>query len=113
MLPFSLDIILFSKLSHDYPTSDAARRSVEALVAEVRKRVVDDGWGLENGDFVLHSTTRSYASDVEEKRYFFVVGDGSSGKGVWVHQKPMQQEPYLLKQQLWGRRQGVVMDGGR
>jgi phage/plasmid-associated DNA primase len=77
-------MILFFKLSHDYPTRKAARRSVEALVVEVRKRVVDDVWGLENGDFFFLSTNHSYASDVEDRCYFFVVGDGNNGKGVWV-----------------------------
>jgi phage/plasmid-associated DNA primase len=42
MMPFSPDIIMFFKLSHDNPTTEAARRSFEALFAEVRKRVVDD-----------------------------------------------------------------------
>jgi hypothetical protein len=68
VLPLSPDIILFFKLSHDYPTTEVARRSVEALVAEVRKWMVDDVLGLENGDLILHNTRRSCANDVEDKR---------------------------------------------
>jgi phage/plasmid-associated DNA primase len=84
LLPFSRDIVLISKLSHDYPTAGTARRSVEELVIEVRKRVVDDVWGLDNRYFVFQSSSRSYANEVEDKRYLFVVGDGNNGKVVWV-----------------------------
>jgi hypothetical protein len=37
---------MFLKLSHDFPTTDAAQRSVEELFTQVRQRVVDDVLGI-------------------------------------------------------------------
>jgi phage/plasmid-associated DNA primase len=83
LLPFSPDIVVFYKLGHNYPTTDEARRKVEAVFAEVRERIVDRLWG-ENAEFVLQSTARSYAGAVEDKHFFFVVGNGNSGMFGWM-----------------------------
>jgi hypothetical protein len=69
LLPFSPNAIVFYKLGHDYPKADEARRNVEAVVAEVRERIVDRLWGDSAESFVMQSTARGYAGAVEVKRY--------------------------------------------
>jgi Asp-tRNA(Asn)/Glu-tRNA(Gln) amidotransferase A subunit family amidase len=54
LLPFSPDIVFFYKLEHDYPTTDEARRKVEAIVAEVREQGLDP----DPKEPRVHETTR-------------------------------------------------------
>jgi hypothetical protein len=64
VMPFSPNIMIFYKLGHDKPTTDEARRKVEAIVAEVRERIVDRLWS-DSANFVMQCNARGYAGAVE------------------------------------------------
>jgi phage/plasmid-associated DNA primase len=54
-----------------------------ADLVPVRQRIVDKLWG-DIAEYVLQSTARSCAGAVEDKRFFFVVGNGNNGKSGWM-----------------------------
>jgi phage/plasmid-associated DNA primase len=83
IVPFSPDIVLFSKLPHAFPDKPEQLERSTDLAREITTRVVDPIWG-DVADFVMRSTARCAAGDISDKRAFFCLGSGNAGKGVWV-----------------------------
>eukprot|EP00873_Tetraselmis_striata_P042892 jgi/Tetstr1/463156/TSEL_008090.t1 len=80
LVDFSPDIVLFHKLPHAFPTDPA---EVRETVEEIRRRIVAPIWD-ECADYVLECSARCAAAMYVDKTFFFCLGNGNSGKGVWM-----------------------------
>lgn len=81
--PFNPDVIFFRKLPHAYPTTPEAVAAATEMAAEISQRVLEPIWG-DATEFVLRSTARCAAGEFKDKRIFFCVGKGNSGKGLFA-----------------------------
>eukprot|EP00873_Tetraselmis_striata_P027102 jgi/Tetstr1/447366/TSEL_034803.t1 len=83
LVDFSPDIVLFHKLPHAFPTDPAEVRDTRETVQEIRRRIVVPIWD-ECADYVLECSARCAAAMYVDKTFFFCLGNGNSGKGVWM-----------------------------
>lgn len=83
LVDFSPDIVLFHKLPHVFPTSPDEVAETERIVEEVKSRIVVPIWD-ECANYVLECSARCAAAMYVDKTFFFCLGNGNSGKGVWM-----------------------------
>ena len=78
LLPFSPDYIFLHKMVFDYEEDFDM-----TLETEINKKIFLDIFGSEDvGSYVKKILARALASYTEDKKMFFITGQGNSGKGV-------------------------------
>lgn len=83
LVPLSPDIVLFNKLPHRFPTGPDDLRRTKEIAAEIARRVVDPIW-TRSALYVMQTTARAVAGEVDDRTYHFGIGETASGKGVWM-----------------------------